>query len=346
MVRGIEDTCHQLRLVAHAEESRHVGLNHHFLLCHSLSADESAVHILCRCNTHEAPCGQALWQRKLDGDASLAVRCQRGIEEGRLVQVLTHLDATLLVGCRLVFVGRRRRLYRPFLYHRLCCHRHHNGASVFGHDGIARQPALGCTVAHDNFIHSILIVVGEAQESPTGIVEVAEFHVLHLERFPQVLGPSIEATPTGASPEGVRRRYIYIRCKRPVVAIELFERLVVHRRHELCVCRRAVRVRHHEFPLFLLTRCQTVAEGFPAQRELLVGHRALDGRFVRIELAVLYPRKGEQQARAVRFLVGELLVPEGVALVHGTTLYDGVTRNDAIHHVHVVGAGAYLYSDG
>ena len=47
--------------------------------------------------THKAPGGQALGQGELQGDDAVLVRRHLGIEEGGLVQVLTHLR--LLLGC-------------------------------------------------------------------------------------------------------------------------------------------------------------------------------------------------------------------------------------------------------
>ena len=47
--------------------------------------------------THESPGGKTLWQRKLQSHTSILICRQLGIEEGGLVQVLTHLHLRLLL---------------------------------------------------------------------------------------------------------------------------------------------------------------------------------------------------------------------------------------------------------
>ena len=347
MVGRIEDTCHELGLVTPAEESRHVRLNHHFLLGHGLALNEPVVHVLRGGNAHEAPRGEALGQRELNGNAPLCVGGQSRIEEGRLVQVLAHLHS-LAVVLWFIFAGNVFCHY-VFLHHGtlLYCHRHGShhhvvcsGATCTSRSGIAH---------HGIIIESISVItippIGHVQRTKAVKVEAAELHLLHLPWCPVELCAGPQASPRRGTPVSRWCGNIHIRRKAPVVPIELVERLVVHGGHELCVSRCAVRVGHGEPPLLLLTRRQSVAEGLPLQGQLLVGQRALNGSLVGIELTVLHPGKGEQQAVAILLLVGELTVPEGIALVEGPPLNDFIAGKDAIDGVHVSIAGAHLYGD-
>ena len=91
MIARIEDTGREHGLIAFADEARHIGLYHHILLCHSLTFEQTVAHIRCMSESHKAPGGQTLRQRKLQGDNPRGVCRQLGIEEGRLVEVLADL---------------------------------------------------------------------------------------------------------------------------------------------------------------------------------------------------------------------------------------------------------------
>ena len=91
ILTDIEDSCRDLCLVAHADETGNIGLNHHVLLGHSLGADAAIQHVNGIGHTHESPCGQTLGQREFHHHTSLFVSRQHGVAEGGLVQVLAHL---------------------------------------------------------------------------------------------------------------------------------------------------------------------------------------------------------------------------------------------------------------
>ena len=67
---------------------------------------------------------------------------------------------------------------------------------------------------------------------------------------------------------------------------------------------------------------------------------------VLMELSVLHPRIGDEQAVAVVFLVHELPVQQFAVLLHDALFYHGVAGIDAIHHVQVRIAGTHLNDDG
>ena len=60
LLRDIEDTGRDRALITIAQESGHVGLDHHILLCHSLTRDAAITHILGMNQTHEPPRGETL----------------------------------------------------------------------------------------------------------------------------------------------------------------------------------------------------------------------------------------------------------------------------------------------
>ena len=349
VVSNVEDACRELCLVALAQESRHVGLHHDLLLCHGFAFYVAVLHVLRGGYAHESPCGEALGQGELNGNAPVGVGCQCGVEEGRFVQVLAHLHG-LSVGCRLVVVvvvSVGSFFSSHFLHHGMFF-QHHRGSISIKHD-IATPPAGSSCHGishHDGGFVVIVPKIRKVQHAVRQEVEVAEAHALDRQRLPVVTGAGPQPAPRREAPAGRWRGDIHVGGEGPVVTVELVERLVVHGGHELCVGRCAVGVGHHEFPLFFLSGCQPVAEGFPAHVQLLVGQRALDGGLVAIYLAVLDPCKGEQQAVAVLLAVGELTVPEGIRLVEGSALYHLVAGKDAIDGVYVLVAGAYLHGDG
>ena len=91
LLTSIGDASRDSGLVALTHKARHIRNDHHILLGHSLARQESRLHILRMSHTHEVPGGQTLRQRKLHRHPTLAIRHQAWIEEGRLVQILTHL---------------------------------------------------------------------------------------------------------------------------------------------------------------------------------------------------------------------------------------------------------------
>ena len=91
----IEDTGRDGGLVTLADEARHIGLYHHFLLGYGTAFDCTIIHIFRMGKTHETPSSETLRQRELQGYPTLCIRCQLGIEEGGLVEVLTDLQGRL-----------------------------------------------------------------------------------------------------------------------------------------------------------------------------------------------------------------------------------------------------------
>ena len=106
--------------------------------------------------------------------------------------------------------------------------------------------------------------------------------------------------------------------KEPIIIQQLVKTLIVESCHELGVCRFAVRIFHRESPLFLLSRCQSVAEGLPFQLQFLVGLWTGYRHCVTVNHPLLHPCKGQEDTVTIFFPVGQLAVDEFVALVNGT----------------------------
>ena len=98
LLRRVEQTCRDAHLVALTYKTRNIRLHHHRLLRHRLAFEHAAVHVLVVRNAHELPCGYAFRKSELYTDISLFVSCETGIEERRLVEVLTHLGRLFRVG--------------------------------------------------------------------------------------------------------------------------------------------------------------------------------------------------------------------------------------------------------
>ena len=126
----------------------------------------------------------------------------------------------------------------------------------------------------------------------------------------------------------------------------LIQALVVDHSHQRGVSGTAVGFHNTQAPLFLLSWCQTVAEGLPRQSQTFVGHRTSDGMLVLMELSVLHPCIAHQQAIAVCFLIGELSVQQFAILFHHTVFYHRVAGIDAIDHVDVRVARSHLNGNG
>ena len=86
-----EDTSRDGALVAIAQETRYVGLYHHILLGHGSTLNATIMHVTRMSDTHETPGRQTLRQCELQGNHTLLVGCQLGIEEGCLIEVFAHL---------------------------------------------------------------------------------------------------------------------------------------------------------------------------------------------------------------------------------------------------------------
>ena len=90
-----------------------------------------------------------------------------------------------------------------------------------------------------------------------------------------------------------------------------------------------------QLPLFLLARCQSVAEGGPLHLQRLVGHRTTDELLVAIALTILNPCVGQQQSTAILFTIGKLAIDEFAILLDGTTLQQFLANKEAIDNIQV-----------
>ena len=87
----IKDTGRQLGLVAHTDEARHIGLQHHIFLSHRLTTQCSRMDIGGMCYTHKAPGGKTLRQREFQDNLSVLICLKCGVEESCLLHIFTQL---------------------------------------------------------------------------------------------------------------------------------------------------------------------------------------------------------------------------------------------------------------
>ena len=123
--------------------------------------------------------------------------------------------------------------------------------------------------------------------------------------------------------------------KRPLVLADGVEALVVEHSHQTGISRFSVRTLNGQLPLFLLSWCQTVAEGGPRHLQLFLGHRTDDGSLMLMTDTILHPGEGEQQSVAVFFLVSKLAIDEGCILVNFPTLNHLVAGKEGIDDMEV-----------
>ena len=314
-------------------------MDHHILLGDRQSFDGAVAQILRMGETEQAPRGETLWQRELQSDRSISRRGELGIEEGSLVQVLSHLHRTLFLwglsgGVGSLIIDCNRFLFRHF------CHRHHRHRLIHHHS---------CSLAH---LHA------GTHHSPSGeimsvirhgidiVVEDTEHQLTFIAVLPVVGGTGRHLITGGERPTTGRHRQVVIRHQRPLMCLQLVETLVIERRHQLGVSRLTLRIEYGECPLLLLTGCQTVAEGGPLQFQFLVGQRSFDMGGMGIALALLHPGKGKQQTVLVVILIGKLTVDQLVVAVDRSALNDLLTGKEAIDDMHVGGRRADLDGDG
>ena len=141
-------------------------------------------------------------------------------------------------------------------------------------------------------------------------------------------------------------RQIVRRVERPLVLLDLIKTLVVEHCHQRSISRCTVRILDSQFPFLLLTRCQTVTEGFPCQSQFFVRHRTSDSLLVFVTYTVLNPRIGYEQTISIFLLIHKLPIEKFCILPHRTLLYDLVAGIDTIDHIKIRIAGTDLQSDG
>ena len=113
--------------------------------------------------------------------------------------------------------------------------------------------------------------VAHAEQRWVKTVETQRLHVIEPQK-----GAAVEAQAVivAVVPSGRRQVLIDIRIEVPVVVQYVVERLVVHRRQQLCLGWCPVGVGDVERPFFFLSGCEPVAECLPRQQQPFVGKRA------------------------------------------------------------------------
>ena len=127
---------------------------------------------------------------------------------------------------------------------------------------------------------------------------------------------------------------------------QLIQALVIERSHELCIDRTAFGILHHERPLLLLTRGETIAEGGPLQLKLLLGQGPFDLCLMGIAMSLLHPSEGVQQAVAIFLFIGGLDIQQLMALIDEALLDDLFSSKDTIYDMHILGRRTHLDGDG
>ena len=123
---------------------------------------------------------------------------------------------------------------------------------------------------------------------------------------------------------------------------ELVETLVIKCGHQLGIDRLAISILYRQRPLFLLSWFQTITEGGPLQTQFLVRQRPLDLRHMGVALVLLHPGEGHHYTMTIFFFVYQFPIQESIALIHGPTLQQLVTREKAIDNMHILIRGANL----
>ena len=108
-------------------------MNHHILLSHRQAFDGAIAQILRMGQTEQTPRSETLGQGELQGNRPVSSSRELGIEEGGLIQVLTHLYGSFLLWSLIdSFVGFIcRLLLNRLLLH--FCHGHHRHRLIHHH---------------------------------------------------------------------------------------------------------------------------------------------------------------------------------------------------------------------
>ena len=113
----------------------------------------------------------------------------------------------------------------------------------------------------------------------------------------------------------------------------LVERLVIEYAHQLRLGWLTIRGGNLQRPLLLLSRGQTVAEGFPGDVQFLLRQRTGDAHHSGIALALLHETIVQHDARCIFLLVGERQSHDAVAQLPGALLQQFVAGDDGIYDV-------------
>ena len=127
---GVDYASSYPTLVAQSHKAGHVGLYHHLLGGHSLVFHQHVVHVLVGGQAHKAPCSDTFGQRELNGHVAIGIGSEGGIEESRLVQVLSNgwffaIISYYLLICivSIAFVLASLHNFKSIVSHTIVCHR-------------------------------------------------------------------------------------------------------------------------------------------------------------------------------------------------------------------------------
>ena len=129
----------------------------------------------------------------------------------------------------------------------------------------------------------------------------------------------------------------------PGMFSQLVERLIIKHTHQLCLGWLAVRSRHMQGPLLLLSRSETVAESLPGDIQFLFRQRTGDADFSGIAFAVLHETIVDHHTRSIFLSVGEWQGHDTVAQFPGAFLQQFVAGDDGINDMRSVFRRTHLH---
>ena len=147
---------------------------------------------------------------------------------------------------------------------------------------------------------------GEIPPVEQGSIETGEGQSLIAQSLDRLTAGEPQIVDVGSIPgRGARSGEIETVVEAPAVCADSVEALVVHRRHELCLCRLVLRREDAKGPGLFLSRCELVAERFPRRTQSRVRHGPADLCLMAVKLSINDPRHADGEAVAHRGIVGE-----------------------------------------
>ena len=271
------------------------------------------------CQSRELPLGQRIRHGKDNTYTSQRIGPQVRIEKGCFCKVFTHwnhrfftlrsfygsiiiynLQDILHFGTAAIFFKVRRYYIRSsndsrffYSHYRLRLHLYDISCALFGkHTGRSTQQVDPPRInGSREYQQRTIFTIQQIQSRISSYVWKTSIHADTLTgRQHTCLNPR----------NGAREPKV----KTPVVLVQLIERSIVKRCHQIGSYRLSRSIRHTHPPFFLTARLQFIPESFPFQRQFLFRFRSDDCRLPAVQTTVSHKSKVYGNAITIHFLIG------------------------------------------
>ena len=126
--------------------------------------------------------------------------------------------------------------------------------------------------------------------------------------------------------------------------IELIQRGIVHRSQQFGISRTTIGIKHAQFPFFLLTGTELIAERIPLQLQFLVRLRFGNLCIVRIKLSVFHKSDTYHYPISILLLVSKRETDNGIGELHASAFHPLIAGKDIIKKIDALFTAANIDS--